>query len=183
MKIPEWVKSAPVTDQIWFEILRPKRKSKPNKIVHCLGGSGCKKFYGELNCGCQYCYRAETRPRPLSMGDLERLDFLLESSVVLPDHFPAVCSSKQVWHNPRKLEVKMCISAKRQLPLKQTQYFWSKCKLDLCNTCFLSSCNTHNVLFVGSTQFVCQSSSTPWYFNETFCLQWLADLMVWIINR
>jgi hypothetical protein len=119
MKIPEWAKSALVTDKIRFEVLRDmmRKKSKPRKIVHCLCGSGCKKCYGELHCGCRYCYRAETRPRPLSMGDLESLDLLLESSDVLlmPDDLHATCTAKQVWHSSRKLEaenstpaVKMC---------------------------------------------------------------------------
>ena len=166
MKIPEWAKPAQVTDQIRFEVLRAMRKkSKPNKIVHCLCGSGCKKCYGELHCGCRYCYRTETRPRPLSMGDLESLDYLLESSDVLPDDLPTTCTAKQVMHSSRRLEaentsttVKMCIFARRQPPLKQTQYFCRKCKLDHCNTCFLSTCICHNVFFVGSNRFVCQST-------------------------
>jgi len=42
-------------------------------------------------------------------------------------------------------------------PPKQTKYFCKKCQKDICTECFKSVCNSHNVQFIGSTRFFCES--------------------------
>ena len=42
-------------------------------------------------------------------------------------------------------------------PPKQTRYFCKTCKVDICNACFSSVCNVHNVQFLGAAYFHCKS--------------------------
>ena len=168
MKIPDWAKSASVSDEIRMQVLRVMtrnaKNAKPSSIVHCLCGSGCKKCFGEPHCGCKRCYRPEKKPRPLSTGDLETLTVSQESSETFLSVLPPPCTAEQIRHCSRKLRAedtspvaKYCKFIKAQNPVKQTQYFCRKCSLDLCNSCFLFTCSSHNVLFLGSSHFVCQS--------------------------
>ena len=43
-------------------------------------------------------------------------------------------------------------------PPKQTRYFCKTCNVNVCNVCVSSSCGAHNVQFLGSGYFHCQSS-------------------------
>ena len=164
MKIPKWATAAVVNDQMRLEVLRDiKRNSKPSLIIHCKCGRGCRKCYGELHCGCRYCYRAEKRPRALSTGDLEQEYFLQETTEPLDTDQPVACvaqavlhDSKSTWVEKHSPVVKICFSAKTQAVLKQTQFFCQKCNHNICNQCFLSTCSVHNVIFLGSNHFVCQ---------------------------
>jgi len=42
-------------------------------------------------------------------------------------------------------------------PPKQTKYFCKKCKADVCNDCVTNECSSHNVQFIGTSRFHCQS--------------------------
>lgn len=42
-------------------------------------------------------------------------------------------------------------------PPKQTKYFCKKCNKDICTECFKTVCSAHNVQFVGTAKFHCQS--------------------------
>ena len=166
MKIPKWATAAVVNDQMRLEVLRDiKRNSKPRQIIHCKCGRGCRKCYGELHCGCRFCYRAEKRPRALSTGDLEQEYFPLGKTESLDTNQPGVCVAQAVLHEPKstwaestKPVVKICLSSKAQAPLKQTKFFCQICNMNICSLCFLSTCSVHNVIFLGSNRFVCQSA-------------------------
>ena len=47
---------------------------------------------------------------------------------------------------------------KRVGPPKQTRYYCKTCGANVCNACFTTRCGTHNVQFLGSAYFHCQSS-------------------------
>jgi len=42
-------------------------------------------------------------------------------------------------------------------PPKQTKYFCKKCQKDICTACFKTVCSTHNVQFIGTAKFHCES--------------------------
>ena len=42
-------------------------------------------------------------------------------------------------------------------PPKQTRYFCKTCNASVCNACFTAKCGAHNVQFLGSAYFHCQS--------------------------
>ena len=167
MKIPKWATAAVVNDQMRLEVLRDiKRNSKPSLIIHCKCGRGCRKCYGELHCGCRYCYRADKRPRALSTGELEQENFLQETADNLDTDQPATCVAQAVLHDSKSTwvencspVVKICFSSKTQAPPKQTQFFCQNCNHNICNLCFLSTWSAHNVIFLGSNHFVCQAES------------------------
>lgn len=57
----------------------------------------------------------------------------------------------------RKEKVREQISARDVAPPKQTRYFCKTCNVNVCNVCFTSTCGAHNVQFLGSSYFHCQS--------------------------
>ena len=42
-------------------------------------------------------------------------------------------------------------------PPKQTKYFCKKCQKDICTECFKTVCSAHNVQFIGTSKFHCES--------------------------
>ena len=42
-------------------------------------------------------------------------------------------------------------------PPKQTKYFCKKCNKDICTECFKTVCSAHNVQFIGTAKFQCES--------------------------
>ena len=138
MKIPDWAKAAQVSDEMRREVLRSMRRNcKPDKIVHCKCGRGCKKCYGQPHCGCRYCYRPEKRPRALSLGDLELLYLHHETAQLLPHDEPSVATP--VLHHPGTTRAESTTPLVKTCqvlpPVKQTQYYCQQCSLNICNHC------------------------------------------------
>ena len=59
---------------------------------------------------------------------------------------------------PKKREkLRDPVIVKEVAPPKQTKYFCKKCKADVCNACFTTVCSAHNVQFIGTAMFHCES--------------------------
>jgi len=89
--------------------------------------------------------------RPISC--IEKTQTRISNRMSLPDMNYDLQLEK-----PKKREkLRDQIIVKEVGPPKQTKYFCKKCKTDVCNACFTTVCSSHNVQFIGTSKFHCES--------------------------